>query len=109
MKTKLITVLCTATLLLATAAPTIAAPSHDPDVVAADVVVMRPALLAATVVGSAIFIVSLPAAALSKSVKSTAHALVVAPAKATFTRPIGDFDYHDTPARQSGQMAASQY
>jgi hypothetical protein len=108
MKTKVITILCTATLLLATATPTFAGPSRDPDVVAADVVVMRPALLAATVVGSAIFIVSLPAAALSKSIKSTANALVVAPAKATFTRPLGDFDYHESPAKQPEQIAATQ-
>lgn len=65
---------------------------------AADAVIMRPAMFAATVVGSAIFVVTLPVAALSKSVKSTAHALVVVPAQATFTRPLGDFNYYDSPS-----------
>ncbi len=71
------------------------------DVVATDVVVMRPALLAATVLGSAIFVVSLPVAAVSKQVKSAANTLVVAPAQATFTRPLGEFDYHEKPSEYS--------
>ena len=59
---------------------------------ATDALVIRPACLVATVVGSAFFVVSLPVAALSKSVKKTANALVVKPANATFTRPLGDMD-----------------
>jgi hypothetical protein len=59
---------------------------------AADALVVRPACLAATVVGSAVFVVALPAALISKSVKKTANALVVKPANATFTRPLGDMD-----------------
>ena len=58
----------------------------------ADMVIGRPTCLAATAVGTAFFVVSLPFALISKSVKQTAHALVVVPAKATFTRPMGDFD-----------------
>jgi hypothetical protein len=54
--------------------------------------VVRPACLLATVVGSAVFVVALPWAAVSKSVKRTAHALVVTPANATFTRSLGDMD-----------------
>jgi hypothetical protein len=38
-----------------------------------------------------VFVVALPFAAASGSVKETADTLVVAPAKATFTRPLGDF------------------
>jgi hypothetical protein len=57
------------------------------------------------VAGSALFVVCLPFAALSKSVKSTAHALVVAPAQATFTRPLGDFDYHEQ--SPEAEMAAA--
>jgi hypothetical protein len=34
----------------------------------------------------------LPAAIPSRSTKKAAQALVVTPAKATFTRPLGDFD-----------------
>ena len=59
----------------------------------ADAVVMRPALFAITAAGSAVFVVTLPFSAISRSIKSTANALVVAPAKATFARPLGDFDY----------------
>jgi len=65
-------------------------------------------LFAATVVGSAVFVVTLPFAALSKSVKSTAHALVVVPAEATFSRPLGDFDYHDSPSDEPAGMYASK-
>jgi hypothetical protein len=74
-------------------------------VVAADALVMRPLLFATTVAGSAIFLVCLPVAAISKSVKSTAQALVVTPAKATFTRQLGDFDYPEECSDQ--QMAAT--
>ena len=59
---------------------------------AADVLVVRPACLVATVVGSAVFVVALPAAAMSKSVKKAADTLVVKPANATFTRPLGDME-----------------
>jgi hypothetical protein len=93
-----ITTLCTVALLLAATTAALANPPSKTDVVAADAVVMRPALLVATILGSAIFVVSLPFAAISKSIKPTAHALVVAPAKATFTRPLGDFAYHENPA-----------
>jgi hypothetical protein len=55
-------------------------------------VVARPACFAATVVGSAFFVVALPFALASKSVNRAAEALVVKPAKATFTRPLGDFE-----------------
>ena len=54
--------------------------------------VIRPACLVATVLGSAVFIVALPAATISKSVKQTADTLVVKPANATFTRPLGNMD-----------------
>jgi hypothetical protein len=91
MKTKLIAIVCAATMGLATA--TQASTTPDTSAVAADAVIMRPALFATTVAGTAIFVVILPIAALSKSVKSTADSLVVAPAKATFTRALGDFDY----------------
>ena len=59
---------------------------------------MRPALFATTVAGTTVFVVTLPFSALSKSIKPAARALVVAPAKATFTRALGDFDYGKTPA-----------
>jgi len=57
----------------------------------ADVTIVRPGCFVATVIGTAFFIVALPVAAVSGSVKKTAHTLVVEPAQATFTRPVGDF------------------
>lgn len=105
MKKKLTAIVCTAAIGLATSTPAFASSDPDPTLVCADAVVMRPLLFASTVVGSAIFVVCLPVAALSKSVKSTAHALVVAPAQATFTRALGDFDYDE--ASQEMETAAA--
>ena len=58
----------------------------------ADTVVVRPACFVATIVGSAFFVISLPIAATSRSIKKAANVLVVKPARATFTRPLGDMD-----------------
>jgi hypothetical protein len=71
------------------------AANQNPDAGAAtiaDIAIVRPVCLAATVVGSAFFVVSLPLAFLTHSVDKTADALVRAPARATFTRPLGDMD-----------------
>lgn len=68
------------------------------DDVAADVLIVRPACLVATIIGSVLFAVSYPIAAISHSVKSTAHALVIVPANATFRRPLGDFSQFEYPA-----------
>ena len=56
-----------------------------------DTVIARPFGLVALVVGSAAFVVSLPFAAASGSVKQTADTLVGEPFRFTFTRPLGDF------------------
>jgi len=89
MKTKLLTAVCAVT-LLASASP---ARADDDKTLPAivDVGLVRPGCLAATIGGSALFVLTLPFAAMSRSVKKTAHALVVYPAKATFTRPVGEF------------------
>ena len=71
---------------------TFAGTRADPAMVVADAIVVRPACFVATIVGSAFFVVSLPIAVASKSVHQTADALVVGPAKATFTRPLGDLE-----------------
>lgn len=55
----------------------------------ADAVMLRPLGLAATVAGTAMFVVSLPFSLLTKRVDKAAQKLVVAPAKYTFTRPLG--------------------
>ncbi len=56
---------------------------------AADLVVARPLGLAATVLGTAVFVVSLPFAALAGNVRDPARRLVAEPFKFTFTRPLG--------------------
>jgi hypothetical protein len=91
MKTKLITALCAAA-ILSMGLNSASAATDDDLKVAADALVVRPACFVATVVGSGLFVVSLPIAAISRSVKKTAHVLVVRPARATFTRPLGDME-----------------
>lgn len=66
-------------------------PSNRFEAVAADIVIARPLWLAATVVGTGLFIATLPVAAMSKSVRETGRTLVAKPAQATFTRALGDF------------------
>jgi hypothetical protein len=88
MKTKLLTVLCVLAISLCSVTPARADNSLD---VVADVVIVRPACFVVTVFGVAFFIVALPVAATSGSIKKTAHTLVVKPAQATFTRTLGDF------------------
>lgn len=58
---------------------------------AADLAFARPLGLVALVLGSAIFIVSLPFSALGGNAKDASQKLVVDPAKFTFKRPLGDF------------------
>jgi hypothetical protein len=92
MKSKLlITVICVLALLLSTSTPAFASGETDPTSVAVDVVVARPATFALTILGSVLFVVSLPVAATSGCVGKAAKTLVTAPAKDTFTRPLGDF------------------
>lgn len=90
MKTKLLTVVC-ATVIGLCSVNAGRASEGDPLEVVADMALVRPGCFVATVLGSAVFIVALPIAVISRSVKKTADTLVVQPAKATFTRPIGDF------------------
>lgn len=58
----------------------------------ADVLIVRPLGVVATVVGTAIFIVSLPFSAPAGSIGKVAEELVLTPARFTFKRPIGDFN-----------------
>jgi hypothetical protein len=93
MKTRIMMAVCAALIAGLSTTSARAYTQSDPLAVAADALLGRPLCFAATVVGSAIFVVSLPAAIPSKSVHSTAQTLVVKPARATFVRPLGDFDY----------------
>jgi hypothetical protein len=58
-----------------------------------DLVVLRPLGLAATVIGTAFFVVSLPFSILGGNTGEAAKKLMVEPAKYTFTRPLGAEDY----------------
>lgn len=54
-----------------------------------DLLVARPLLIAATAVGAAVFVVSLPFTALGGNVGAAGKALVVDPGKAAFVRCLG--------------------
>ncbi len=54
-----------------------------------DAIIARPALLAMTIVGSAVYLVSLPFSALGGNAAEAADVLVIGPAKATFVRCLG--------------------
>ncbi len=54
-----------------------------------DLLVARPLLLAATVVGTAVYVLSAPFAALGGNIKQTGDTLVVMPFDATFNRCLG--------------------
>jgi hypothetical protein len=70
-----------------------------------DLAFARPVGLAATIIGGAIFIVSLPFSLPSGSVKNTADTLVVEPFRFTFKRPLGDFGHVSyAPEDQSEQQ-----
>ena len=92
MKAKLTTAICVLAIGLGSVASGRASENSGPLTVTVDALVVRPGCLVATVLGSAVFVVALPVAAISKSVKKTAATLVVKPANATFTRPLGDMD-----------------
>lgn len=56
----------------------------------ADTFLVRPFMLAGTVVGLATFVVTLPFSALGGNVGEAGNTLVVEPAKYTFIRPLGE-------------------
>jgi hypothetical protein len=89
MKTKLLSAILIAAICTLCATP--ASAVDDLDMVG-DIIVVRPACFVATIIGSAIFVISLPIAASSRSVRKSAHTFVVRPARATFTRPLGDLE-----------------
>jgi hypothetical protein len=95
MKTKLRTsLLCVLAFLMSVPPPAFASSDWDQDALSAvvDVTVARPFTFALTILGSVVFVVSLPVAIPSRSVKNTARTLMVGPAKDTFYRPIGNLD-----------------
>lgn len=87
---RIFTVIFVVMLMGLSAAPVRAFDDNTFEAAAADVLVVRPVSFIATVLGTAIFVVSLPIAAISGSVEDTAEALVLTPGRATFTRPVGE-------------------
>lgn len=69
--------------------------------VLADVGVVRPVSFACMMLGTAVFVALSPATALAtipaphKAFQLMADTLIVEPAKYTFSRPAGDFDYNE--------------
>ena len=89
MKIKLLTAIIALT-LLSGATPGYAYQDRSLDVIF-DAALVRPSCVIVTAAGSVLFVAILPFAAMSGSVHSTAHTLVTVPARAAFTRPVGDF------------------
>ena len=58
---------------------------------AADLLLIRPVSFAATVLGTAVFVVSLPFSLLGQNTGDAGKQLVVRPGEYTFVRPLGDF------------------
>lgn len=56
---------------------------------AADLVVARPLLIGATILGGALFVVSLPFSALGGNVREAGEVLVASPAREAFVRCLG--------------------
>ena len=57
----------------------------------ADLILARPLGIVATVLGCAVFIVSLPFSALGGNTKEASQKLIKEPASFTFVRPLGEF------------------
>lgn len=80
--------------LLLPASSAFAEKSPDPGAMLMDIVLARPGGLIATILGTAVFVVSSPFAALGGNAEESWQTLVVTPASYTFQRPLGHFDYH---------------
>ena len=90
MKTRKVKIVCALAVALLSTGPVYAS-SDSGIAVVADVVLVRPVCLVATILGCAFFVISLPFAAPSHSIDQTADALIYEPYNATFKRPMGDF------------------
>lgn len=91
MRNKLIAFLVTL-ILIASTTPALANEPTDAYIIP-DVLLARPLGLTAIVLGSVLFVIALPVAIPSRSVKKVGQRLVADPVEFTFIRPVGDFDY----------------
>lgn len=64
----------------------------SPEVMSADLILVRPLGLVATVCGSVVFLVSSPFSAMGGNIEEAWDRLVVKPATYTFQRPLGHFE-----------------
>jgi len=62
------------------------------EAIIADGLLMRPGGIVATVLGTAVFVVTLPFSIPTRSVDKAAQKLIVEPARFTFVRPLGQID-----------------
>lgn len=98
LKNRLLSGMLAVSLVFAASASAMAGDTHNggpapsAEAMAADVVLVRPLTLVATVLGTGLFIVSLPFSILGGNVDDAGRNLVLKPAKSTFIRPLGDFD-----------------
>lgn len=67
-------------------------PAPSAEAMAVDLVLIRPASLVATAVGTVFFVVALPFSIMGGNTDDAARNLVLKPAKTTFVRPLGEFD-----------------
>ena len=99
-KQSLVFLLAAALLFTWTAAPVlagekqyIAGEDRNAPAMMFDLVVLRPLGIAAMVIGTAFFIITIPFSALGGNTGEAAQKLVAEPAKYTFVRPLGAEDY----------------
>ncbi len=62
------------------------------EAIIADGLLLRPAGIVATVLGTAVFVVTLPFSIPTRSVDKAAQKLIVDPARYTFVRPLGQIE-----------------
>ena len=62
------------------------------EAIIADGLLLRPAGIAATVLGTVVFVVTLPFSIPTRSVDKAAQKLIVDPARYTFVRPLGQIE-----------------
>lgn len=88
---KLVTVFSLALVLLVPQVAYSQTVDEDPSAVAmaSDLVLARPLLLGATIIGSVVYVVSLPFSLAGGNAKAAGKTLVVGPAEATFVRCLG--------------------
>ncbi len=70
---------------------------NSPEAMTIDLVLARPIGLAATIIGSVAFVISLPFSATGGNIPEAWDNLVVAPAQYTFHRPLGSYEQETGP------------